>query len=186
MKNSKTQGFVAYEYLFLRVKPEKEPLYIDCYESLGWQVVNTPALIDREDYYLNHLNTTGYVHLKLKRDRKIKNKAQVVALQRKVEIALQEIENLEKQPNSTGIIYSLLVSFIGTIFLAISVFSITANSPLFIPFVLCGTIGIIGWILPYFVYQSVKSRKEKENALLIDEQYDILYDNCEQAQKLFE
>ena len=36
MKNSETKDFVAYEYLNISVKSDKEPLYTDCYEAFGW------------------------------------------------------------------------------------------------------------------------------------------------------
>lgn len=43
MTNSETKDFVAYEYLSLNVKSEREPLYIDCYENFGWILINNAA-----------------------------------------------------------------------------------------------------------------------------------------------
>ena len=188
MRNSETKDFVAYEYLSLNVKLEQEPMYIDCYENFGWMLVNNTALVDKEDYYLNSviISNTRKVNIKLKRDRKIKNKSQLMTLQRKMEQALREIDSLEKQPDSLGIIWALIIGMLGTIFLAISVFSITATNPLYVLSIMTGAIGIIGWILPYFVYETVKAKQAQENITLIEEQYNILYDSCCQAKKLID
>jgi len=188
MKNSETRDFIAYEYLSLNVKSEKEPLYIDCYENFGWILINNTALIDKEDYYINNSNTTNnkLVNIKLKRDRKIKNKIQLLSLQKKLESALNELEKLEKEPTSIGFIYAMTIGLVGTIFMALSVFSITASNPLVILGILCGIVGIIGWVLPYFVFIRVKADKSQKNIILIEEQYNIIYDSCEQAKKLID
>ena len=188
MKNSETKDFVAYEYLSINVKSNKEPLYVDCYENFGWILINNTALVDKEDYYINNsnINDNRLVNLKFKRDRKIKNKVKLLSLQRKLELSLKELEKLENEPNREGFIYSMIVGFIGTIFLALSVFAITATNPLLIPGIVCGVVGIMGWILPYFVYLKVKSSKTQENTSLIEEQYNTIYDSCEQAKKLID
>ena len=109
-----------------------------------------------------------------------------MSLQRRMEKSLDEIERLELQPESLGLIWSMIVGMIGTIFLAISVFAITATNPLYVICILTGIIGIIGWILPFFVYKNIKTNKEQENISLIEEQYNNIYDNCEQARKLID
>lgn len=186
MKNSETKDFVAYEYLSINVKSEKEPLYIDCYENFGWILVNNNSLVEKEDYYINNynINNNKLVNLKFKRDRRIKNKAELQKLQRKLEIAFKEMERLEKQASTNGIISALSIGLIGTIFLAISVFAITASKPLYLVCAITGIIGLVGWLFGFLSYGRVKSKKEKENVSLIDEQYNIIYDSCEQAKKL--
>lgn len=186
MKNSETKDFVAYEYLSINVKSDKEPLYIDCYENFGWSLINNTALVDKEDYYINNanLNNNKLVNIKFKRDRKIKNKIELQTLQRKMEKALNEIEKLEAEPNISATTKAMILGVVGTIFLAISVFAITAEEPSYLVMVISGTIGLIGWILPYFVYKREKESKSQDNLSLIEEQFNTLYDNCEQAKKL--
>lgn len=188
MKNIETKDFIAYEYLSINVKSEKEPLYIDCYENFGWILINNTALIDKQDYYINNSNVNNkkLVNLKFKRGRKIKNKIKLITLQKKLETSLNEIEKLEKEPESLGMIYSMIVAMLGTVFLALSVFSITAENPIYISGIICGAVGITLWILPYFIYKNIKLKKEKENIALIDEQYNTIYDSCEQAKKLID
>ena len=186
MKNSETKDFIAYEYLSLNVDSEKEPLYIDCYENFEWILINNLALVEKEDYFINHVSTktSKKVNLRFKRDRKIKNKTQLLSLQRKLELSLKEIERLEKEPFSKAFIQAMTIGMIGTVFLSISVFSITATSPLYFLGAISGAIGIVLWILPFFVYKNKQNLKEKENVSLIDEQYNNIYDICEQAKNL--
>lgn len=186
MKNIETKDFIAYEYLSLNVDSEKEPLYIDCYENFGWILINNSALVDKEDYFINNLTPNNYkrVNIKFKRDRRIKNKIELLSLQRKLEASLKEIDRLEREPNSKGVISALVIGTIGTIFLAISVFSMTAENPLYFLSIITGIIGIINWTLPFFAYKNKKSIQEKENITLIDEQYNNIYDTCERAKKL--
>lgn len=184
MKNSETKDFVAYEYLSINVTSEKEALYIDCYENFGWKLTSSNGLVDKEDYYINnHVNNNQLINLKFKRNRKMPNKAKVVTLQKKCENGLKELTRLEREPNSKGSIYAVITSIIGTIFLAISVFCITAQNPLYIIGALVGIIGLIGWFLAYPVYKKVKTKQEVINTPLIEEQYNAIYDCCEQAQK---
>lgn len=113
MKNSETKDFIAYEYLSLNVKSEYEPLYIDCYESFGWLLVNNTALVDKDDYYINNynINDNKVINIKFKRDRRIKNKVQLLSLQRKLETALNEMAILERQPSTIGLIVALTMGY---------------------------------------------------------------------------
>ena len=185
MTSSETKDFVAYEYISVETNIDKEPLYIDCYENFGWELINNSTFVDKDDYFINNVTSSHKkINIKFKRDRKIKNKNKLQTLQRKLELSLNSIEKLEKEPNTISFIYAMSIGLLGTIFLALSVFSFTGNEIYYVPFILCGIIGIIGWILPYFIYKKIKSIKEQENISLIDEQYNIIYDVCEQANKL--
>ena len=112
------------------------------------------------------------------------NKAKIITLQKKCENGLKELSRLEKEPNSKGSLYATIVSIIGAIFLAISVFSITATNPIYWLGVITGIIGLVGWCFSYPVYKKVKLKQEEINTPLIEEQYNTIYDSCEQAQKL--
>lgn len=188
MKNSKNLDFVAYEYLNVNVPSEKEPLYMDCYENFGWIPVNTKSssLIDKEDYYINNsnVNNNKLVNLKFKRDRKIPNKAKIISLQNKCETSLKKISTLEKEPHKKGAIYASLNAFVGTIFMAISVFAVSHTNPNYILTFIAGFIGIAIWCLSYVIYKKIKTKQEKINTSMIEEEYNIIYDSCEQSKKL--
>lgn len=185
MKNSETKDFVAYEYLSMNVSSEKETLYTDCYENFGWMLTNN-GLIDKEDYYINNSNINGnkLINLKFKRDRKIPNKVKIITLQKKCENGLKELERLEKEPQVKGTISALIIAMVGTVFMTISVFAITAVNPMIILCTITGIIGLILWILSYPVYKKMRLKQEQVNLSLIEEQYNVIYDACEQAQKL--
>lgn len=191
MKNSETKEFVAYEYLSINVVSDKEPLYVDCYENFGWKPINNVSnngLIDNEDYYINNYDVNGnrLINLKFKRDRRIPNKVKIVTLQKKCENGLKELDKLEKEPARKGLSYSLTIGFIGTVFLAISVFLITATTPIILLGTILGIIGLVLWGLAYPMYKKIKLQQEGVNSSLIEKQYDIIYDACEQARKLID
>lgn len=189
MKNSETKEFVAYEYLNINVKSEKEPLYVDCYEAFGWTVVNNTTTLEEGDYYINNanVNSSKLVNLKLKRDRKIPNKGELQNLQRKLENSLKELEKLEREPETKGIMKALTIGLLGTIFLAISVFAITAKDLSIINYITCaitGIIGLIGWALGFISYKNTKNKVSEANNILVEETYNTIYDCCEKASKL--
>lgn len=187
MKNVETKDFVAYEYLSINVISDKEALYTDCYENFGWRLTNSNnSLVDKDDYYINNSNINGnrLVNLKFKRDRKIPNKAKVISLQKKCENGFKELNRLEKEPSSKGTFYAVVCAVIGTIFLTISVLCITSIKPIYFLGMIIGIIGLIGWFMAYPIYKKIKLKQEEINTPLIEEQYNIIYDSCEQAQKL--
>lgn len=188
MKNSVTRDFIAYDYLSLNVPIEHEQLYIDCYQNFGWVLISNVTRIDKNDYYINNYNYNEieFVNIKFKRDRKIKNKLKLYNLQTEMEKALKKIIKLEKQPELLAIMYSLIIGIIGTIFLTLFILSIISKNNLYILNTINIIIGIICLILPYFVYNKVKIKTKEKNQLLIEEQYNIVYDNCEKANDLLD
>lgn len=176
------ESYVAYEYKSINVKSDLEPMYIDYYENFGWNVINN----EKKDYYINSNPNPNVVNIKFKRNRKIKNREKLNELQNKCEKAFLMVDKLEKQPSSQGTINSLTVAFIGTIFMAISVFAISGEKLYIVPFLIGGALGIIGWILPYFVYKNTKNKLIEENKTKIEEQENIIYDTCEQARKILD
>ncbi|MGN1398775.1 MAG: hypothetical protein ACI4WG_02090 [Erysipelotrichaceae bacterium] len=187
MGNSATKDFVAYEYLSIDVLAEKEPLYMDCYENFGWILVNTKSfgLVDKDDYYINNNSKRKrLVNLKFKRDREIPNKSKIVLLQNKCESSLKKINALEKEPANKGSIYASLNAFVGTIFTAISVFAVSNVKPNYVITAIFGAVGLILWFLSYTIYKKIKLKQEQINASLIEEEYNIVYDCCQQSQIL--
>lgn len=164
--------FVAYEYTAVPVKREMESLYRDCYRSFGWTM----------EGYVPSVAPTGTVTLRLKRDRKIRARAVLAELQRTCENALTSIDSLERSKTSTATARAIVVGIIGCAFLAGSIFSFDAG---LIPlFVVLGALGLVGWTLPYFVHNAVRAKKTAQVAPMIDREYDIVYETCEQANGL--
>lgn len=163
---------VTYEYATVRVERDLESLYRDTYASFGW-------LIDGYGASGPNPNT---VTLKFKRSRHIKNRPQVVELQRKAERALAEIATLEKSKSTGAFITAFTAGLIGSGFLAGSVFAIEAsNWGLSIPL---GVIGLIGWLAGYLLHGRVKASRTATVTPQIDRQYDVVYEASEQAAHL--
>lgn len=169
--NQNNTPFVTYEYATITVKRDAEPLYTDCYRSFGWQPLEGhPA----------GLPDPGQVAIKMKRDRRLDHRSEVNQLQRQCEAALGQIDTLERQKTSHAFIAAMVVGLMGTVFMALAVFSMVFWN--MIPLVvLFGLIGFIGWGAGYLAYRNISKKKGQQVAPLVDAQYDVVYDTCEKA-----
>lgn len=161
--------FVMNEYLDVNVKQKFVQLCSDCYQTLGWTIINTSSGIDS-------------VTLKLQRNRKIKNRVALCDLQRKCEEAFIAIERLERTKTTKAFALSLGVGIVGTGFMAGSVFAYLASM---LPVCIILAIpGFTGWILPYFLYKKAERMSIAKLNPMIDTNYDVIYEVCEKASQL--
>ncbi|GAA2182484.1 hypothetical protein GCM10009785_21950 [Brooklawnia cerclae] len=167
-----TADFVPYEYLTLQVDRELEPLYRDTYHSFGWAVEGYGTTVPK----------VSTVTLKLKRDRRIHNRRPVLEQQRVAEQALATIASLEHSKQTAPVIAALTTGIIGSAFLAGSVFAITAN--LWLLGIPLGLIGLVGWVVGYFLHGRVKASQTAKVNPLIDREYETIYAAGEQASQL--
>ena len=166
------EGFVGYEYKDVTVKRRMETVYADGYASFGWAVEGTALPLGGFDS----------VVLKFKRDRKIRNKAELGRLQRQFDSCVAEIESLEASKYTRAAVVAYTIGIIGAAFMAGSVFAFNAAMiPLFI---LLGIPGLIGFVLPYFLYVRVQRKRSEQVMPLIDQKYDEIYDVCEKGSAL--
>lgn len=169
----KQKSFVGYEYKEVIAEGSMASLLLDGYESFGWELdENFPAE-----------SRNGKV-FRLKRNRKITNKTELTRLQRNFEACVGEIQTLEKNKTSKATIYALLCGIIGTAFMAGSTFAVTAQPPHIILCIILAVPGLIGWILPYFLYKRTVWKQTEKMSLLIEEKYDEIYEICEKGNKL--
>jgi hypothetical protein len=168
------EQFTAYEYKTVTVPHDFENIYLDSLPNFGWKPEgNVPFFSSR--------GITATL-LKFKRDRGIKNKAELSKLERQFENSAKMIEALEKSKESSAQIAAFTIGITGAAFMAGSVFAYLAGMlPLM---VILAVLGFLGWLFPYFCYREVKAQRTKRIAPLIDEQYDALYDVCEQAHEI--
>lgn len=175
------EDYVAYEYLSVNVKSDLEPMYIDCFEHFGWIPVNNSG---KRDYYINSNPYQYIVNIKFKRNKKVKSKEELRILQDKCEKVFFTIDKLENLPHSIATMYSLVVGIISLFILLISVFYlINLNTICFFAILGC-IIGIIGIILPYFIYEKTKYKKEIEIKVKIEECQQIIDDTCLKARSI--
>ena len=166
--------FIGYEYREVTVKQALAPVYIDGYANFGWTLEGTESP-------LQEARTTV---LKLKRDRKIRNKAELTRLQRQFEAGVSEIETLERSKTLGASTVAYILGVIGCGFMAGSVFAVEAS--LISLTVILAIPGFILWIIPYFVFRKMAKNKSEEVTPFIDNKYDEIYEICEKANRLLD
>jgi len=170
-ENNVSNEFIMNEYIDVNVNQKLVQLCSDCYKELGWTIINTSSSMDS-------------VKMKMQRDRKIKNRAALCDLQRKCESAFTAIEKLERTKTLKAMAMSLGIGIVGTAFMAGSVFAyLAAMIPLC---VLLAIPAFVGWALPYFIYKKIFIETSAKVSVMIDHNYDVIYDSCEKARHLIE
>ena len=167
-------NFVGYEYQDISVKRSMAAVYVDGYENFGWQLDGTAEQPGKVET----------VAMKFKRDRKIRNKAELTRLQRNFDACVSEILSLESSKYIKASAIAYAIGIVGTAFMAGSVFSITADQ--LIPCIILAIPAFTGWILPYFLYQGIRKKKTAQVAPLIDQKYDEIYAVCKKANDLLD
>lgn len=167
------ENFIGYEYMDINTSRQMEGVYTDSYPKFGWEM---------EGCFPSPLGLSS-VNIKFKRDRKIRNKAELSRLQRQFDSIIMEIENLERSKTSTASITAITIGLIGTAFLAGSVFAFIYAE--MIPLMIILAIpGFIGWFLSYYFYKKIKVKRSTVVIPLIEEQYDAIYETCQKAHSL--
>ncbi|MEK4058234.1 MULTISPECIES: hypothetical protein [Paenibacillus] len=165
-------NFVGYEYKDVTVKRKMESVYVDGYNNFGWALEGTSTSVQN----------VGSVTMKFKRDRKIRNKAELTRLQRQFDASVNEIETLESSKVIGASVVAYVIGVIGTAFMAGSVF---ANQADMLPLtIILAVPGFVGWIIPYFLFSGISKKKTNKVAPLIDQKYDEIYEVCEKANAL--
>ena len=166
--------YIGYEYKTINIDSEKASMYLDAYKNFGW--ISDDSLPTR--------SMIGMITIKLKRDRKILNKAELTRLQQHFEACMDEIASLEKSKEMKATVFSIIVGLIGTAFLASSVFAVTNEPPMILLCVILGIPGLIGWALPYFVFKALVKKRMIEVTPLIEQKYDEAHEICEKGNAL--
>ena len=168
------RSFIGYEYQEISVKNEMSSVCADGYANFGWKLEDSSFALGRPDS----------VVMKFKRNRKIRNKTELTRLQRQFDSIVSDIISLESSKRLKASIIAYTVGIVGTVFMAGSVFSVTAG--LILPCIILAIPAFVGWILPYFLYRSIEKDKTASVAPLIDSKYDELYTICEKANDLLD
>ena len=176
----KRKEFTGYEYKEVSADSSKASFLIDGYECFGWEV--------DENFSGNSGNAMlpeqKKINIRLKRNRKIVNKMELTRLQRNFEACVNEIVSLEKKKTSAATTYALLVGLIGTVFMAGSVFAVTAEPPQTALCIVLAIPAFLGWIAPYFLYRKMAEKQTEKLVPLIEAKYDEIYEICEKGNKL--
>lgn len=178
-------NFIGYEYKEVPVKSENVSLYLDAYANFGWvpdenvQPTRYSSLVN-----ISAVKNPDKAIIRLKRDRKIINKAELTRLQHHFEACIQTIEELEKSKGRQATIAAMVTGVIGTAFIAGSVFAVTAEPPIIFLCVLLAIPGFLGWILPYFIYKRVIEHRAETITPIVEQKLDEMYEICEKGNRL--
>lgn len=173
------RNYVGYEYKEIAADGQLVSLLLDGYENFGWEV-NDSLPGDS----MGGKPGSGKTLIRLKRDRKILNKAELTRLQRNFEACVSQIQTLEQRKTSAASAYAIILGVIGTAFMAGSTFAVTAQPPHYILCILLAIPGFLGWIFPYFLYKKIVGKQTEKITPLIEAKYDEIYEICEKGNKL--
>lgn len=137
--------FIAYEYKKVQISKQSSDLYLDCIINLGYEVTNKNIDL-------------GKVNLSLKRNYKIQNRNEVIALEKQFEEKFKELEKINNEKKDLAIITSLSIGLIGTAFLAGATFSFLASNILLM--IILAIPGFAGWFFPYFIYKKISNKSQ--------------------------
>lgn len=194
--------YINYEYKKTVVSVDKEALYKDSYNHMGWEFEKSRRAVVKHVFgpirvliaplavipgspfakmAVDHKSETE-VELTFKRDRSLANRAEINRLQLQFENAADTIDKLEESKTTGAAVGGYLIGIIGTVFMACSVFSYLAG--LLPSSIVLAVPGFLGWILSAFLYKAVKNSKTRKVEPLIEKQYDDIYDICSKASTL--
>lgn len=174
------RNYVGYEYKEIAADGQLVSLLLDGYENFGWEAGDSlPG-----DGMGGKPGSGGKTVIRLKRDRKIINKAELTRLQRNFEACVTEIQTLEKRKTSVATVYALILATVGTAFMAGATFAATAQPPYIVLCIILAVPGFLGWILPYFLYKRIQQKQTEKITPLIEAKYDEIYEICERGNKL--
>ena len=167
------ENFVGYEYKEVATTSAMEGVYADGYPNFGWTLDGAvPSALG-----------LSAINLKFKRDRKIRNKAELSRLQRQFEQAVAQIINLERSKTTGAFATALTIGLIGSAFLAGATFAFV-YAEMVLLMVILAVPGFLGWGLPYLFYKRMSAKKSATVAPLIEQQYDAIYEVCAKGHAL--
>ena len=175
MERTAAQGktIIGYEYKDVTVNRSLEALYTDSCKNFGWQM-------DGADISPSFSPTA--VTLKFKRDRKIRNKAELSRLERQFNTCADEVLKLEHEKSFMASVIAYIIGIVGVGFTAGSVFAFLAGS---LPLTIVLAIpALLGWVVPYICYTNISKKKTAQVTPLIDSKHDEIYDVCQKANSL--
>jgi hypothetical protein len=168
--------YIEYEYMQADVEHDKFSMLMDNYKCFGWNV----------DDNFNNVETNGKITIHLKRSRKIVNHTELTRLQHNFEDCLEKIKQLENSIKSKATIASLISGIVGTVFMAGSVFAVTAQIPMIFLCIILAIPGFSGWFGAYFLYKITYKKREKIVKPLIEDKMNEIYEICNKGIKLIE
>lgn len=165
--------FIGREYVEIKVEKKYVHLYEEGYSFFGWEKIY--------ETYPSKLSSSKIV-LQFQRDRKIRNKVELIRLQKQFDSTLSKILYIEKHQKTLAKVISTIVGIIGCGFMALSVFAI--DSQKLSLSVLWGVAGSCCWLSIYFIYKKILAMKSEKVKQSKEREFNTLYEVGERATRL--
>ena len=177
------EKYIGYDYKEIITNKKQASFLLDSYKNFGWDI-DRNFTSDGIDTKANIPNAHQETIIQLKRDRNIINKMELTRLQRNFESCVNEIKKLESSKTAGATAYAMSVGVVGTIFMAGSVFAVTAATPHILLCIILAIPAFIGWILPYFIYKKKVQERTELVSGLIEMKYNEIHELCEKGRRL--
>jgi hypothetical protein len=182
-KIMESKELIVFDYKTIRVARDLETVANDAYIALGYE----PTGAGISDGAIFNVN------LSFKRDRKIKNKSELLKLQDKIDITIANIETLRKAKDRAGDTVGLTTGIVGALTLGggMSIIMTTNenllnNIPLLAGGIAVGVVGIGICGFAWSLRNKIHKLKSTKIAAIIESEYDKLADLTEAAHKLLQ
>lgn len=167
----------CFDYKRVTVNRNMISLYTTAYQNFGWVLIFSDP--DDKDF-----PSGRKVALEFRRDRKIRNKAELTRLQRNFDACVDEIREMEVEKTDAADKAARGIGLIGSVFLCCSAlltlaYELSAGILLAIP-------GFFGWLIPGFLHKRIVKKKAQEIEPLIAQKYDEIHQVCQKANGLTE
>lgn len=170
------QKATSYDYKTVRVRRETEAMLCDAYSVLGWEVVDTTL----------SCGTLAFVNVSFKRDRKIRNKSELLRVQNKVDGVIANVEKLQARKKSAGVPEAITLGTIGALTLGggMSMVMVLKTMPFMAVGIAVGVVGIGICLLGWLAFNKVGKKRLSEIEPLLENEYAKLSDLCDEALSL--
>ena len=158
-----------YEYINVKIKYSLARKCGKCYESFGWEVLQEKISGEGKE-------------LSLRRSKKIRNRAGLMAEQWKMEDAMKRVEHYEYRKELRPTIICILVGMVGAAFFACAIIALTHGNwllffLLLIPGVILCTLPV--WLKNWLMIWHVDDYREE-----VRDQNKLIYDACRAGRKI--
>lgn len=161
----------SFEYARTTVANDLATVATDCYENMGWELTGSKA-------------AGGHTTLSFRRSRKLKNKAQLVKIQRAMDDLIASIASFEGEKTRKATMISIGVGTVSALVLGVGMSCTMVWQQFMVLGIVVGLVGIAGCIAAWLLYRRTVAEETARIAPSIEAAYDRLATACEEAQTL--
>ena len=144
----------SYEYARTTVANDLVTVTCDCYENLGWELTGSKMS-----------SAGGTTALSFRRSRKIKNKAQLVKIQRTMDDLIDSIAGLEGEKTRKATVRAVSLGIVAALVLGVGMcLAMGVLGDLFALGIVVGVFGIAMVSVNYFIYRAIAKAGRKKYA----------------------